>query len=54
MYQQLRKHIEKIVPLTDEEFEFVSQHFIAKHYKKHQFLVQEGEMVPFNYYVFRG
>ncbi|WP_432711875.1 Crp/Fnr family transcriptional regulator [Pedobacter sp.] len=54
MYQQLRSHIEKIVPLTDEEFEFVSSLFSAKHYKKHQFLVQQGEMVPFNYYVVSG
>jgi CRP-like cAMP-binding protein len=54
MYQQLRKHIEKIVPLTDEEFKFVSQHFVAKHFKKHQFLVQEGEKVPYNYYVVSG
>lgn len=54
MHQQLRKHIEKIVALSDEEFEYVSRHFIVKHYKKHQFLVQQDEMVPFNYYVVSG
>ena len=53
-YKKLRDHIEKIVPLTDEEFEFVSSHFIVKRYKKHQFLVQPGEMVPYNYYVVSG
>jgi len=54
MYKKLRDHIEKIVPLTDEEFDFVSSLFIAKRYKKHQFLVQPGELVPYNYYVVSG
>ena len=54
MNKQLRSHIEKVVPLTDEEFNFVGKHFQAKHYKKHQFLVQQGEFVPFNYYVVAG
>lgn len=54
MHQNLRRHIEKIVPLTDEEFEFVSKHFIVKTFKKHQFLVQVGEKVPYNYYVISG
>lgn len=54
MNQQLRNHIEKVVPLTDTEFVFVEQHFLVKRYKKHQFLVQQGEFVPFNYYVVKG
>ncbi|WP_153798085.1 Crp/Fnr family transcriptional regulator [Foetidibacter luteolus] len=54
MYIQLRNHIEKIVPLTDDEFAFVSSHFTLKHFKKHQFLVQEGELVPYNYYIVSG
>lgn len=54
MYNQLRNHIEKIVQLTDDEFTFVSSHFTLKHFKKHQFLVQEGEFVPYNYYIVSG
>lgn len=54
MNQQLRSHIEKVVPLTDEEFAFVAKHFLPKRYKKHQFLVQQGEFVHFNYYVVSG
>jgi CRP-like cAMP-binding protein len=54
MQEKLREHIEKIVPLTDEEFAFVSKHFIFKKFKKHQFLVQPGEWVAYNYYVLSG
>jgi CRP-like cAMP-binding protein len=54
MYNQLRDHIEKIVQLTDEEFQFVSSHFTLKRFKKHQFLVQVGEAVPYNYYIVSG
>lgn len=54
MHQNLRTHIEKVVPLTDVEFELISQHFTVKTFKKHQFLVQAGEKVRYNYYVISG
>lgn len=54
MHQNLRRNIEKVVPLSDEEFEFISRHFIVKTFKKHQFLVQPGEKVRYNYYVISG
>lgn len=51
---QLRTHIEKIIPLDDDEFELISSHFTYKKYKKHQFLIQEGESVKYNYFVLKG
>ncbi|WP_185245943.1 Crp/Fnr family transcriptional regulator [Chryseobacterium bernardetii] len=54
MPDQLRTHIEKILPLSDEEFELISSCFSYKKYKKHQFLIQEGEPVPYNYFVLKG
>ncbi len=52
--QQLREHLGKIFPLTEEEFAFVLARFTLKHYKKHQFLVREGEPVKYNYFVVSG
>lgn len=54
MQQKLREHIEKIVPLTDEEFTFVLAHFTSKRFKKHQFLIQEGDPVKYYYFVVSG
>lgn len=54
MYQKLRDHIEKVVPLADGEFEFAKKHFIVKKFRKHQFLVQEGEVVKYFYFVLSG
>jgi CRP-like cAMP-binding protein len=54
MYDKLRAHIEKIVPLSDDEFAFVCTHFTSKKFKKHQFLIQEGEDVKYNYFVVSG
>ncbi|MBK1896124.1 Crp/Fnr family transcriptional regulator [Chryseobacterium paridis] len=54
MQDLLRIHIEKIVPLSDEEFAVVSSYFTPKKYKKHQFLIQEGEAVAYNYFVLKG
>ncbi|MDA6070283.1 Crp/Fnr family transcriptional regulator [Flavobacterium sp. AC] len=54
MRANLREHIEKIIPLTDEEFSFVSAHFIPKNFKKHQFLIQSGDPVKYSYFVISG
>jgi CRP-like cAMP-binding protein len=50
----LRQHIEKITPLTDGEFDYILAHFTTKKLKKHQFLIQEGDMVPNDYFVEKG
>ncbi|WP_375436573.1 Crp/Fnr family transcriptional regulator [uncultured Hymenobacter sp.] len=54
MQQQLREHLEKIVPLTEEEFAWVLARFTIKRFKKHQFLIQEGEPVKYYYFVASG
>ncbi|SEV89883.1 cAMP-binding domain of CRP or a regulatory subunit of cAMP-dependent protein kinases [Chitinophaga sp. YR573] len=54
MHDKLREHIEKIVPLSDDEFAFVCTHFTIKKFKKHQFLIQEGEAVKYSYFVISG
>lgn len=54
MSQILRQQIEKITPLTDGEFDYILSHFTSKKYKKHQFLIQEGEDVPNDFFVLEG
>lgn len=54
MHTKLREHIEKIVPLSDNEFAFVCTHFTTKKFKKHQFLIQEGVSVKHAYFVISG
>lgn len=51
---QLRKHIEEIIPLTDEEFTYVLGHFETTHKRKHQYIVQEGEVVNKEFWVVKG
>jgi CRP-like cAMP-binding protein len=54
MYPKLREHIEKVLPLTDEEFAFVSRHFTFRKVKKHQYLIQEGDSIINAYFVISG
>nr|WP_295872295.1 cyclic nucleotide-binding domain-containing protein [uncultured Chitinophaga sp.] len=54
MQEKLRQHIEKIVSLTDEEFDFVRSHFSVKQAKKKTFLFQTGESVRYSYFVVSG
>ena len=51
---KLRQHIEKIVPLTDDEFELVMSFFTVKKFKKHQFLIQESNYVTHDFWVISG
>ncbi|MFZ6013849.1 MAG: Crp/Fnr family transcriptional regulator [Bacteroidota bacterium] len=51
----LQKHIEEIIPnLTDEEFQYVLSHFTPVKRKKHQFIVQAGQEVKYDYWVIKG
>jgi CRP-like cAMP-binding protein len=54
MSQALRHHLEKIIPLTDQEFDYILSHFQLKKFRKHQFVVQEGNTVDYDYFVIRG
>jgi len=54
MEEILRKQIEKIVELTDEEFRFVLTHFTARTFRKHQYVVQAGDPAPNDHFVVKG
>ncbi|RNC87264.1 MAG: Crp/Fnr family transcriptional regulator [Winogradskyella sp.] len=50
-----KKHIQEILPkLSDDEFSHITSFFKPLKRKKHQFLVQEGEMVTNEYWVIKG
>ena len=50
----LRKQIEEIVKLTDEEFAFVLEHFSAKRFKKHQIVLHEGDFARYDFFIIKG
>ncbi len=54
MKHLLRQHIEEIIALTDEEFDFVLSHFTPIKKKKHQYIVQEGDYVDKEYWIIKG
>lgn len=54
MSQALRDHFGHLVPLSDEEFSHILSHFTPRTFRKHQFLVQAGEAVPFDFFVTKG
>ena len=54
MYELLRRHIEKRIHLTDEEFKITSKFFIPKKLKNHQFLLNEGDVCRYAAFVNSG
>lgn len=54
MKAPLRTHIEELVPLSDEEWDFVSGHFEPRQFRRHQFVVQKGMPVPSEFWVKKG
>ncbi|HCY75378.1 MAG TPA: cyclic nucleotide-binding protein [Ignavibacteriales bacterium] len=54
MFSLLRAHIEKRVHLTDEEFDICTKYFVSKKLKKHQFLLNEGDVCRYVGFVNSG
>lgn len=54
MFDLLKKHINNRVPLTDEEFNICLKFFNSKKLKKHQFLLNEGEICRYIGFVNSG
>lgn len=54
MYSLLRAHIEKRVPLTDEEFSISAGYFVPKTIRRHQFLLNEGNVCRYIGFVNSG
>ena len=50
----LRKHIEELISLTDEEFSYILSHFEPIRRRKHQYLIQEKEPVNKEFWVIQG
>ena len=54
MSQILRQQIESIIQITDTEFDYVLSHFKYKKFKKHQFVIQEGQLVENDFFILSG
>jgi CRP/FNR family transcriptional regulator, anaerobic regulatory protein len=52
--EQLRRHIEEIAPLNDEEFAYVKTFFSSKRVRKNQYLIHEGDEVKHEFIVVSG
>ena len=52
--EQLRKHIEQVTSLTDEEFDYIRTFFTTKRVRKGQYLLHEGDEVKHEYLVLSG
>ena len=54
MFDLLKKHINHRVPLTDEEFSICTKFFVSKKLRKHQFLLNEGDVCRYIGFVNTG
>ncbi|NIG56387.1 Crp/Fnr family transcriptional regulator [Chitinophaga sp. Cy-1792] len=50
----LRDHFEKLISLTDAEYDYVMQFFKLRRVPKKQLLLQEGDNVSYEYFVVSG
>lgn len=54
MSEILKEQFLKIIRISDEEFDYILGHFSYKKFRKHQFLVQDGQDVMFDYFLLSG
>ncbi|TRW27147.1 Crp/Fnr family transcriptional regulator [Flavobacterium zepuense] len=52
--EKLRKHIQQITPISDEEFESVKPYFTIRKVLKNQFLIQQGDEALYEYLILSG
>lgn len=51
---KFREHINQIVELTDEEFQQVITFFTRRKFKKHQYIIQAGDLATHEHFVLKG
>lgn len=54
MYELLRSHFNKYIQLSEDEFEQSITYFRNKKFRKHQFILQEGEVSRYETYILSG
>jgi CRP-like cAMP-binding protein len=54
MYELLRRHFNKYVQLSEEEFQRSVSYFTHKKFRKHQYILQAGEISRFETYILSG
>lgn len=52
--EQLRRHIEAITSVSDDEFDYIQSFFTSKRVRKNQYLIHEGDEVKYEYFVISG
>lgn len=54
MILKLRKHIEEIISLSDDEFDLIASYFVPEKTPKGAYIFQVGDKVPYTYFVISG
>ncbi|MBE9461974.1 Crp/Fnr family transcriptional regulator [Dyadobacter subterraneus] len=52
--ERLRKHIEQIAQISDQQFEYIKPFFAMKRVRKNQYLINEGDEVKYEFLVLSG
>ena len=52
--ENLRRHIEQITPITEEEFELIKPFFTIRKVLKNQYLIQHGDDAKYEYLIMSG
>jgi CRP-like cAMP-binding protein len=54
MSQILRNQLEKIIQLSESEFDYILSHFTTRKFKKRQLVIQEGQLVENDFFILSG
>lgn len=54
MFEEILRHIEEVIELNESEKERFTSILIKKKLRKRQFLIQEGDLVKYEYFVVSG
>ena len=54
MYEKLIENLSRYTKLEDEEVQIIRSHFSIKRFRKHQFILQEGDISRYETFIVKG
>lgn len=54
MSELLKAQFRKVSDITDDQFDYLMKHFTRRKFRKHEFVLKEGDPVTYDYFVVKG
>src|SRR5215217_9386408 len=54
MSELLKAQFRQVYDITDDQFDYLMKHFTRKKFRRHEFVLKDGDPVTYDYFVVKG